>query len=167
MERPAYEAVGGFRDDFGGADDLDMWVRLFSRYGVTLEPAAAAEYTIHAGADTESMFDATTIGHLLAIFESARVIGLVDEETLRHSRADYFHQFILGGTYRRLLAGDHDGARAVLDMFDLPELADLGPSRRWRPVRVAFDIVVAFPSFVWAPLTGLARRFEARTRSLL
>ncbi len=167
VERWAYEAVGGFRDDFGGADDLDMWVRLFSRYGVTLEPEAVSEYTIHPGADTESMFDAKTIGHLLAIFESAGAVELMDDETLRRCRADYFHQFILGGTYRRLLADDRAGARAVLGMFDLPELAGLGTSRRWRPVRVAFNVVVAFPSFVWSPLTALARRFEARTRSLL
>jgi hypothetical protein len=94
-------------------------------------------------------------------------LDLLDEATLRACRADYFHQFILGGTYRRLVAGDQRGARAVLDMFKLPELADLGPSRRWRPVRWAFDLVVELPPFVWTPLATVARRFEARTRSLL
>jgi glycosyltransferase involved in cell wall biosynthesis len=167
VERFAFDAVGGFRDGFGGADDLDMWVRLFSRYGVTLETPAASEYTIHPGADTESMFNATTIGHLLAIFESARAYRLLDDETLRRCRADYFHQFVLGGTYRRLLAGDRAGARTVLGMFDLPELATLGPSRRWGPVRWAFRVVVALPMPIWTPLGALARRFEARTRSLL
>ena len=167
VERSAYEAAGGFRDNFGGADDLDMWVRLFSRFGVTLQPAPVSAYTIHAGADTESMFDATTIGHLLAIFESARALALVDDAALHRSRADYFHQFILGGTYRRLLAGDRAGARAVLGMFDLPELADLGPSRRWGPVRRVFSVVVALPSAVWSVLSAVARRFEPRTRSLL
>jgi hypothetical protein len=52
-------------------------------------------------------------------------------------------------------------------MFKLPELADLGPSRRWRPVRWAFDLVVELPAFAWSPLSTVARRFEARTRSLL
>ena len=167
VERPAYEAVGGFRDGFGGADDLDMWVRLFSRFGVTLETGAASAYTIHADADTETMFNAATVGHLLAIFDAAGADGLLDDETLRTSRADYFHQFILGGTYRRLLAGDRAGARAILSMFQLPELADLGHSRRWRPVRVVFNAAMVLPAPVWVKLGGVARRFEARTRSLL
>jgi glycosyltransferase involved in cell wall biosynthesis len=167
VERTAFDAVGGFREDSGGADDLDMWVRLFGRYGVTLETAEASAYTIHPGGDTETMFNAATIGYLLAIFDNARAEGLLDDETLRRCRTDYFHQFVLGGTYRRLLAGDRDGARAVLSMFDLPELDDLGSSRRWRPVRWAFSLIVALPWAIWTPLGVLARRFEPRTRSLL
>jgi glycosyltransferase involved in cell wall biosynthesis len=167
VERSAYEAVGKFREGFGGADDLDMWVRLFSHYGVTLERSLASAYTIHADANTESMFNAATIGHLLSIFDSVPALSPLDDTTLRACRADYFHQFILGGTYRRLIAGDQRGARAVLDMFKLPELADLGPSRRWRPVRWVFDVIVELPPFAWTALATVARRFEARTRSLL
>jgi hypothetical protein len=45
------------------------------------------------------------------------------------------------------------------------ELANRTRSRRSRPVRLAFDLVVALPSFAWVLL--IARRFEARSRSPL
>jgi glycosyltransferase involved in cell wall biosynthesis len=167
VDRAAYEAVGAFREQFGGADDLDMWLRLFSRYGVTLQPAAVSAYTIHPGADTESMFDARTIGYLQELFAEARALDLLDDETLEHARNDYFHQFILGGTYRRLLAGDRAGARTVMSLFEQPSLDDLGPSRRWGPVRGAMRLLIQLPAAAWTLMALLARRLETRTRSWL
>ena len=167
VERSAYERVGGFRDDVGGADDLDMWIRLFSRYGVTLEIPEASAYTIHPGADTETMFDERTIGHLLELFDSARGQGLIDLLDLELAQADYFHQFILGGAYRRLLTGDRAGARSIMALFDMPELADLGFSYRWAPVRVVFRMLLVLPVPVWSATAALAGRFEQRTRSWL
>ena len=64
-----------------------------------------------------------------------------------------------------MLADDREGARDVLAMFDLPELADLGPSRRWGPARAVFRVLVLLPAAVFRPVSTVARRFEARTRS--
>ena len=49
VRRAAMEQEGLFDTTVGGAADTDMWVRLFSRYGVRCLPQATCAYTIHEG----------------------------------------------------------------------------------------------------------------------
>ena len=69
---------------------------------------------------------------------SAIRLGIVPERIVRRWQADYLHQFILAGTYRRLRAGRRAEAREVLRLFELPEVRDLGLSPKWLPVRAVF-----------------------------
>lgn len=129
---------GLFDTTVGDATDTDMWVRLFARHGVRCLPQTTCAYTIHEAAATTGMWNPGTIAALRQIFDRAVAAGVVPERTVRRWQADYLHQFILAGTYRRLRRRRRAEARAVLRLFDLPEVRALPPSPKWLPVRAAF-----------------------------
>jgi glycosyltransferase involved in cell wall biosynthesis len=138
VHRAAFEEEGFFEASLGPACDTDMWMRLFSRYGVRCIPFTTCAYTVHEAATTTSMFNPEIIQANLRIFDRAIARGVVPEHSIRRWEADFFHQFILGGTYRRLRVRQRAEARGVLRLFDLPEIRDLGISPKWLPVRAAF-----------------------------
>lgn len=145
IRRDAFDELGLFDETLGEPTDLDLMVRVFARYGVRLEPAVIAAYTVHVQAATTEMFHAETIAILMSIFDRARATGALPEGILVRCQTDWFHHFILGGAYRQLRAGDSRAARRILELFDLPAVAELGPSRRWRPIRALFGLVVRLP----------------------
>jgi glycosyltransferase involved in cell wall biosynthesis len=136
--RTALEREGLFDPSVGDATDTDMWVRLFARYGVRCFPNTTCAYTIHEAAATTGMWNPDVIAWLSEIFDRAAATGVVPEPTLRRWQADYLHQFILAGVYRRLRVRRRAEAGQVLRLFELPEVRGLGVSRKWWPVRVAF-----------------------------
>jgi glycosyltransferase involved in cell wall biosynthesis len=138
LRRTAMKREGLFDPSVGGATDTDMWVRLFARYGVRCFPSTTCAYTIHEAAATTGMWNPDVIAALGEIFDRAAATGLVPETTLRRWQADYLHQFILAGAYRRLRVRRRAEAGQVLRLFELPEVRAVGPSRKWWPVRVAF-----------------------------
>ena len=138
VRRAALEQEGLFDTAVGGAADTDMWVRLFSRYGVRCLPQTTCAYTIHEAAATTGMWNPGTIRANGEIFDRAVARGIVPERTIRRWQADWYHQFILAGAYRRLRMGRRAEAREVLRLFELPEVHDRGVSPKWLPVRAAF-----------------------------
>jgi glycosyltransferase involved in cell wall biosynthesis len=138
VHRSAFEREGLFDPTVGGAADTDLWVRLFSRYGVRCLPQATCAYTIHDAAATTGMWNPDTIRDAHRIFDRAIAQGLVPERTIRRWQADFLHQFILAGAYRRLRMGRRAEAREVLRLFELPEVHNRGVSPKWLPVRAAF-----------------------------
>ena len=138
IRRTALEREGLFDPRVGGATDTDMWVRLFARYGVRCFPSTTCAYTIHEAAATTGMWNRDVIASLGEIFDRAAATRVVPEATLRRWQADFLHQFILAGAYRRLRARRRTEAGQVLQLFELPEVRVLGVSRKWWPVRVAF-----------------------------
>ena len=143
VHRRAFEDEGWYDTSLGGPCDTDMWVRLFSRYGVRCVPATTCAYTTHQGAATAAMWNQGTIRVGLEIFDRAAAGGVVPERSIRRWEADFFHQFILAGAYRQLRHRQRAEARDVLRLFDLPEIRRLGVSPRWLPVRVAFTAATA------------------------
>ena len=139
--RSALEREGRFDLTVGGATDTDMWVRLFSRYGVRCLPRSTCAYTIHEAAATTGMWTPDTIRALTRVFDQAVTAGVVPERAVRRWQAAYFHQFILAGAYRRLRVRRRAEARQVLRLFDLPEVRQLGLAPKWLPVRAAFTAV--------------------------
>jgi glycosyltransferase involved in cell wall biosynthesis len=138
VRRAALEQEGLFDTSVGDATDTDMWVRLFSRYGVRCLPQTTCAYTIHEAAATTGMWHPGTIRANAEIFDRAVARGVVPEPTIRRWQADWYHQFILAGAYRRLRRGRRAEAREVLRLFDLPDVRGVGVSPRWLPVRIAF-----------------------------
>jgi len=143
VRRTAIEKEGLFDTSIGGPADTDMWVRLFSRYGVRCLPQATCAYTIHEAAATTGMWNPSTIKANAEIFDRAVAGGVVPEPTIRRWQADWYHQFILAGAYRRLRLGRRAEAREVLRLFDQPDVRDVGVSPKWLPVRVAFTAATA------------------------
>jgi glycosyltransferase involved in cell wall biosynthesis len=143
VHRSAFEEEGLFDTTMDGPCDTEMWVRLFSRYGVRCVPHTTCAYTVHQTAATTGQWQPATIQLLCEIFDRAVARGVVPERRIRRWQADWFHQFILAGAYRRLRIRQRVEARNVLRLFDLPEVRALGASPKWLPVRVAFTAATA------------------------
>lgn len=144
VRRDAYEEVGPFDMSLSvrNPTDFDMWIRLFSRFGVRCLPQVSCAYTVHSGALTETMFAPPTVSTLAGIFERVARQGVLPERTVRRCERDFFAQFLLGATVRRLRVRDREGAQRVLALFRLPEVGAAGPSLRWAPVRIALTVLV-------------------------
>jgi glycosyltransferase involved in cell wall biosynthesis len=145
IRRDVFDEVGTFDEAYGNPTDFELLLRVFARFGVRVEPPTIAAYSVHVGASTSEMFHAETLDVVMKIFDEARALGILPEALVRRCEADWFHQFILGGAYRQLRAGDSQRARRILDLLDLPAVAALGPSTRWRPVRWLFTAIVRLP----------------------
>jgi len=140
VRRDAYAAVGDFDATLRNVDDYDMWIRLFARYGILTMPRTVSAYVIHSGAESEGMFDADGIEQIQELFRRAERTGVVTAADLGCRKRTYLHQFILAGCFRHLQRRDWAGAQRVLKLFTLPGVAELGWSRRWSLVRIAFTI---------------------------
>ena len=145
IRRDVFDKVGRFDETLGNPTDFDLLTRVVARYGIRCEPQTTAAYSVHVGALTSEMFNADTIATLMTIFRRARDFGVLHESVMRRCQADWFHQFILGGAYRQLRAGEPRRAGAILDLFDLPQVRALGRSSRWRPMRWLFEMIVRLP----------------------
>lgn len=143
VRRDAYADVGDFDAALRNADDYDMWIRLFARYGVTTMPSTVSAYVVHFQAATASMFDAEGVEQIHELFRRAERTGVLSGEELRRRKRVFLHQFILAGCFRRMRRGDWSGGRQVLRLFALPEVAELGWSRRWSVVRIVFAMTTA------------------------
>ncbi|HUG86619.1 MAG TPA: hypothetical protein VMM13_18770, partial [Euzebya sp.] len=94
---------------------------------------------------TDAMFTSAMIDTLAGIFDRVVEDGLLPEEEVRRHQADFLHQFILGGTWRRLRVRDVAGAHEVMRLFGHPAVRAARWSRRWAAVRLAFGVITAVP----------------------
>ncbi len=155
VRRDAYTQVGPFDSLLGNPTDLDMWIRIFARYGVRCVPDVVSAYRVHDEALSTEMFEPATVETLMAIFDRAAWIGALPDKVVRRRQADWFHQFILAGAFRRLRGGAPARAKEVMALFRLPRVRALGVSWRWLPVRIGLVLVVHVPG----PLASIAARF--------
>ena len=168
VRRDAYAAVGRFDADVGNATDIEMWVRLFSRYGVRCIPSTISAYTVHAGSATQSTaFDGDAVAKLMDIFERALNTGVLSAETLGRCQARYIHSIILATAFLDLQSGELAEMRRKMALFDLPSVRSLGLSVAWLPVRVIFSVLVRCPPtlvgalMTWVDQFDLVRRVRA------
>jgi hypothetical protein len=145
VDRAAVLEVGGFDPTLGGPTDFDLFARLFGKYGLTTVPETISAYSVHEAALTSSMFGEEIIPVLMTIFDRAVASRILSERAVRRCQVDWFHQFVLGGAYRRLRTGDTREAHRIMRLLDLPAIRQLGRSRRWRPVRLMFAMLVLLP----------------------
>jgi Glycosyl transferase family 2 len=179
VSRDAYADVGPFDVGLGNSSDLEMWVRLFARYGVRCVPRTISAYTVHAGSATQSTaFDEGAVAKLMDVFERARSTGVLSAETIHRCQARYIHSIILAKVFLNLQSGDVAGARNVMSLFDLTSVSSLGPSLELLPVRAIFSLLVRCPPalvrplMTWVVRVDLVRRVRAvgrrgRVRSCL
>jgi glycosyltransferase involved in cell wall biosynthesis len=165
VSRDAYAAVGPFDADLGNAADIEMWVRLFSRYGVRCIPRTISAYTVHADTATRSTtFDGDAVARLMEIFERATNTGVLSAETVHRYQVRYVHSIILANAFLHLRSGDLAVARKEMDLFALPSVRSLGPSLAWLPVRLIFSLLVRCPRAVVRPLMSWVDRAELAAR---
>jgi GT2 family glycosyltransferase len=148
VRRDVFDAVGTFDQTVGSPTDFDMWLRVFSRFGVRCLPATISAYSVHEAAETTRTFTAETVRTALQIFDRAAAMGILPPRIVRQCEADSFHQFILAGAGRQVAVGDRRGASAIMALFRLPEIRALGLSRRWLAIRVGMHLLVTMPGKV-------------------
>ena len=141
IHRDAYAEVGLWESGLKGKEDIAMYIRLFSTFGVRLLRSVTCAYYVHPGADSYALFNEESISILANIFQKFVPSGVLPDKVLIKSQAQFFHQFILAGTYRRLQVGDRSGARKIMRLFKIPKVKKLGLSPRWALVRLAFTTV--------------------------
>lgn len=140
FERQVLHEIGYFNPDIGAIADLEMWVRLFSKYGVFCPPETTCAYTVHSQALTMNMFTQMTVDKLLSLFKIIEEKNLLSTEELRICKRLFIHQFILAGAFRFLRKGKPNKANAVMQLLNHAEVIRLGTSLKWLPIRQAFEI---------------------------
>ena len=159
VRRDAYEQAGPFDASVGNATDIDMWVRLFSRYGVRCVPTTISWYTVHPGSATQATpFDEDAVRKLVEIFDRARKTDILPADTIDRREAGYIHSIILANAFIDLRSGNLAAARTKMRLFDLPSVRALGLAPSWLPVRLAFSVLVRCPpSLVRLPMSLMDR----------
>ena len=143
VRRSAYEAVGPFDAAMSNITDYDMWLRLFSRFGVTFVPRTTSAYVVHPEAATSTLFSEQGLNLLDELFRRAAQTGILTRAQLRHLRRNYYAKFLLAGAYRHIRAGEWAAARDVIHLLESPRVTMHGRSRRWAGVRHGMKALVA------------------------
>lgn len=146
VSREAYDSVGPFDERIGPAADLEMWTRLFGRYGLWKPRRRTAAYRVHAGALTSGMWQPQVVSEVDNLFSQVARCGLVSAEQIAAHRGTWFHRFILAGAVRALRHGDPHRAKEILGLFDLPELRSLPRPFAWSCLRTALSLSLLLPS---------------------
>ncbi|GBF79196.1 glycosyltransferase family 2 protein [Aphanothece sacrum] len=135
INKKVFEEVGYFNPEWGEPTDIDMWIRLFSQYGVCCIPITTCAYTVHSQALTMGLFNENTIRTLLEFFDRVATLNLLSSSELNNCQAKFFHQFILAGSFRKLRRGQLKEFHQIIQLFDLPIIKDLKPPKKWLMVR--------------------------------
>lgn len=142
VRRSVYDKVGLWDDTKTPPNDTDMWMRIFSEYGIFYVPSTISAYTVHTGSMTTGSFNYGSLNILLGIFDSAQQKGILPTPIFKKCKSDFFHQWILASTYRYIVQGDFSTARHVMKLFYSPSLRDLIPSVKWLPLKVVFKVLL-------------------------
>jgi len=148
ISKQAFEEVGYFDDSVvGGVADIEMWIRLFSHYGVFCVPVATSAYRIHSGALTTGMFNEDVVANILLLYDQVKALNILDQDTLKDCQAQFFHQFILGGTYRQLRQKNLKEATRIMELFNLEAIKPLKVPLKWLFIRRVFESLIRFYRF--------------------
>ncbi|HAC64802.1 MAG TPA: glycosyl transferase [Cyanothece sp. UBA12306] len=141
MQRIVFEEVGYFNPQWGEPTDIEMWIRLFSRYGVCCIPVITCAYTVHSQALTMGVFNENTVNTLVGFFHRVDELNLLSLSELKQCQAMFFHQFILAGAFRYLRRGKLLEFHQIMDLFNLPNIQPLSCPLRWLLIRFFLEIV--------------------------
>ncbi|HSM24550.1 MAG TPA: glycosyltransferase [Anaerolineaceae bacterium] len=142
IKKDAYMEIGFWNPLKMPPDDIDMFARMLSRYGLMRVPKIISAYTIHKDSWTEGMYNSETIQVLQSIFYEVSQKHLIDDEQLLQAKTNFFHQFILGGTYRFIKRREFKEAKKIMSLFELDEINSLPLSKKWHLVRKIFGWVL-------------------------
>ena len=66
IERSLLAAIGGYRPEFGPANDIDLWCRISDHGLILVQPEYLMEYRIHGGSLSAQSFELARLKHLWA-----------------------------------------------------------------------------------------------------
>ncbi|MES2730978.1 MAG: glycosyltransferase family 2 protein [Bacteroidota bacterium] len=143
VKKEAYDKVGLWDDSKTPPNDTDMWMRMFSEFGIYNIPDTISAYTVHNGAMTTSSFNYESLAILLGIFETAKQKGVLPAQIYNQCMSSFFHQWILASTFRFLILGDFSTARKIMKLFYSPSMDKLSTSIKWLPLKLVFRMILA------------------------
>ncbi len=147
FRRDVYDIIGLWRKEASGPIDFDMYVRAFREFGVMEFSEVLGCYTIHDQDQTMKLFDEQMVKLNLWLFEQADPQQLLTSSEFASAKSLFFHQFILGGTYRLVRWRRLREAKAVLRLFRVEGIRELRTPWKWAPVKLAFLLGLA-----WVPV---------------
>jgi glycosyltransferase involved in cell wall biosynthesis len=139
ITKSIFQETGYYNEEVGGIADLDMWIRLFKKYGVWCFSQSIAAYTVHADALTMQMFNEKVISQLLKLFTEVQGYHIFSEDELDSFRTNFFHQFILAGTFRHIRRRRWKEASETINLFQIAEISRLKISYKWILLRKIFE----------------------------
>ncbi|MBE9242861.1 glycosyltransferase family 2 protein [Synechocystis salina] len=145
IRRDLFVEVGYFNPDWREPCDLEMWMRLFANYGVYCCREATVAYRVHAQALTMASFHEKTVEILLRLFEELAKFNLLSGSELEQCKQLFFHQYILAGAWRQLRRGQWDTFKAVMGLWQLPELGGMLWTPKWCFFRSLFTALARLP----------------------
>ncbi len=131
IERSLFDKVGYFRPEWQEPCDVEMWMRLFAQYGVYCCEAVTVAYRVHSQALTMASFHEKTVEILLRLFEELAKFNILSGSELEECKQLFFHQYILAGAWRQLRRGRWDTFKAVMGLWQLPELGAMPWTPKW------------------------------------
>ena len=142
IQRQMFEEIGYFDTKIGEIADLQMWIRLFSKFGLLCIPSTTCAYTVHTAALTTGMFNDKVIKQLLDLFRTIEHNKILPSQIIEQCMSDFFHQFILAGTYRKLKKRKFFEARKIMQLFNINEFDSLHFCRKWFCLRFLFRVLL-------------------------
>ena len=97
IQREAFEEVGFFNPDWREPCDLEMWMRLFAKYGVYCCHPVTVAYRVHSQALTMGSFHGETVQILLGLFGELAKLQVLTTAEIESCQGAFFHQYILAG----------------------------------------------------------------------
>ncbi|MBE9203605.1 glycosyltransferase family 2 protein [Synechocystis salina LEGE 06099] len=136
IQRDLFAEVGYFNPDWQEPCDVEMWMRLFANYGVYCCREATVAYRVHDQALTMVSFHEKTVEILLRLFEELAKFNILSGSELEQCKQLFFHQYILAGAWRQLRRGQWDTFKAVMGLWQLPELGGMPWTPKWQGLRI-------------------------------
>jgi len=141
IARSAFTEMGMFRAEWKEPCDLDMWIRLFSQYGVYCVQDITAAYRVHSQALTMGVFNEQTVDLLLGLFGEAEQLNILSLGEVASCKELFLYQFILAGAWRQLKRGKLQEFHRVMDLMNIAEIKSLDCPRKWRLLRSSFSVL--------------------------
>ncbi|BFM39497.1 glycosyltransferase family 2 protein [Synechocystis sp. LKSZ1] len=140
IQRPVFTEVGFFNPDWREPCDLEMWMRLFSCYGVYCCQEVTVAYRVHSQALTMGSFHRETVKILLALFGELEKLNILATAEISRCKGAFFHQYVLSGAWRQLQRGRWRQFQEVMGLLELPALRGLDCPLRWRFLKGVFSV---------------------------
>ncbi|MGL5035683.1 MAG: glycosyltransferase family 2 protein [Microcystaceae cyanobacterium] len=139
--RSLFKEVGFFNPEWKEPCDLEMWMRLFAKYGVYCCQEETVAYRVHSQALTMASFNQQTISILLNLFKELSKLGLLTKEQLQECKQLFFYQYILAGAWRQLRRRNWPAFKQVMKLLEIPNIKILVCPPKWWFFRAIFSLL--------------------------
>lgn len=136
VRRSLFQELGFFNPKWKEPCDIEMWMRLFNKYGVYCCSEVTVAYRVHPQALTMEVFNEKTVSLLLDLFEEVDRLEILTKMEIERCKGLFFYQFILAGSIRQLKEGNFQKFKVIIKLLKLSKLKKLTIPVKWFPLKV-------------------------------